>query len=237
MSSPPKPGIFITATGTGCGKTVVARALTAALCARGLRVAACKPIETGISGDPEPLAHDAIALATAAGDPTLAQHPNFYRAHPPLSPLGVTLASGQPAPRLDALSAAIADHARNRDFAVIEGAGGLLVPLDDRNTLADLAKQLAYPLLLVAPDRLGTLSHVLTAIESATSRALQLNAIVLTRLDALTDESTRSNAEILTRLTKLPVLTFPHAPNATDATLAQLAEASGLVTQTLRPNA
>lgn len=217
-------GLFITSASTSAGKTYVTRGLARSLGLRGRRVAALKPIETGCM----PAALDALALATAAHEPGLAEAGCFYRAALPLAPYAVELATGQDPPDV----AAIANHAHaleaDYDRILIEGAGGLLAPIDRRRSMADLAAALDYPLLLVAPDRLGVLSYVLTAAEAARSRGLSILAIVLTQLDfELSEASYETNALILSERLALPVLRFPHVPDDDDA-LASAAISCGL---------
>ncbi|HEX4353294.1 MAG TPA: dethiobiotin synthase, partial [Polyangiales bacterium] len=140
------------------------------------------------------------------------------------------LATGQAPPHI----AGIVRHARTRereyDYVLIEAAGGLLVPIDETRTTADLARELGYPLLMVAPDRLGVLSHVLTACESAHARDLSVIALVLSPLgDTMrADPSPQTNASILERRLGIPVLRFPIAPNDDDA-LAAAAISCGLL--------
>lgn len=218
------PGVFVSATGTGAGKTFVARGLTRALVRRGHRVAAVKPIETGCA--PDPL--DAIALARAARRPELAHQPDFYRATRPLAPYAATLEGELPPPPLPELAAAIDRAAVDASFLLVEGAGGLLVPLDPTTAIADLIRALELPLLLVAPDALGVLSSTLTALESATSRSLAIAAIVLARHASSADPSVRTNETILRSRTGLPVLPFPATADDDDA-LADAALECGLV--------
>src|SRR5690606_16359765 len=135
----------ISATGTGVGKTYVTRALAAALRLAGRRVAALKPIETGFT---ELEASDAYQLARACGRPELAEYPGFYRAKTPLSPYAVALEGEMPSPTVRALVDAIHQAARGAELTLIEGAGGLLVPLDRRQTIADLVAALGLPMLL-----------------------------------------------------------------------------------------
>jgi dethiobiotin synthetase len=217
------PGLFVTATGTGVGKTFVSRALTAALHAEGRVVAALKPIETGFS---DPSASDAQALARACARPELASAHLFYRARPPLAPWAATLSGAPPPPPLPDLVRAIEAAGEGADFCLIEGAGGLLVPYDAEHTLADLALALSLPLLLVACDQLGVLSHVLTAHESAARRGLRVAAIVLVATDR-PDPSSATNARILEQRTGTPVLRFPRVADD-DRALARAAESSGL---------
>ncbi|HEX7481151.1 MAG TPA: dethiobiotin synthase [Polyangiales bacterium] len=218
-------GLFITATGTSCGKTHVSRAITLAWREQQRSVAALKPIETGCM----PRALDATQLADDAGDAALASLPDLYRAALPLSPYAVTLETGQRAPDLPAIAARIRELAAFHDLTVVEGAGGLLVPLDATRTIADLAQLLRYPLLLVAPDALGVLSHVLAAHECARARSLEVAAVILvqTRLDS-SDPSPATNQRVLAERLAAPVLRFPHTSN-TPTALIRAAHESGLV--------
>jgi dethiobiotin synthetase len=218
--------LFITSTGTAAGKTFVTRALSRALCLRGQSPAALKPIETGCT--PAPL--DAQALARAACDISLADAGAFYRAADALSPYAIELVRGTAQPDLPG----IVTHARTfestHSHILVEGAGGLLVPLSATLNMADLAQQLGYPLMFVAEDRLGVLSHLLSAIECARTRHLGVAAIVLTQLQPESaDSSCPTNARILRELTALPVFAFPHERDD-DGALAAAAERSGLMT-------
>jgi dethiobiotin synthetase len=193
--------LFVTATGTGAGKTQLARGLTLAARRRGRRVVAVKPIETGC----DPLPADALALAAACGRPELARDAAFHRGRAALSPHAALLGGEPPVPPLDALVSRIRALGEGADDIVVEGAGGLLVPLDAHRTMADLAAALGYPVCIVAPDALGVLSHALTAVESARARALPLVMLVLSRT-AGPDPSTARNRSILAeRLEPLPV--------------------------------
>jgi dethiobiotin synthetase len=217
-------GVFVTSTGTSSGKTFVARALTRALVLAGKRVAALKPIETGCV----PFPQDALALAAAAGNSSLAYAAAWYRAAPPLAPYAVTLATGEPAPAFEAIVAHTKAFESAYDRVVVEGAGGLLVPLDRERSMADLARAIGYPLLLVASDELGVLSHVFTSCEAARSRELPLTAVILTRVAAESDPSRASNCQILRERLDLPVLQFPHVPDD-DSALASAAVSCGLL--------
>lgn len=219
-------GLFITATGTGVGKTFLTRGLARALCTRGNTVAAIKPLETDCH--PRPL--DAHALARACGRPDLAENPDLYRVPPPLAPYAATLAGEPPPPDPADLASTVHRLAHAADVVLVEGAGGLLVPLDATHTMADLGRALAMPLLLVTRDGLGVLSHTLTAVESARARSLPIAAVVLTRHTATdADPSLETNARILReRFAPIPVLSFPSSADDDDA-LARAAEAAGLL--------
>src|SRR5262245_42420004 len=145
-------GVFVTGTDTGVGKTVVACALVRALRARGVAVAAMKPIETGV-GVAGPA--DAIALREAAAldVPLEDVCPQLFAL--PAAPLAAARAEC----RVVDLAAIDAAHARTRarcELLVMEGAGGLLVPVTEQLAMADLAARYALPLWIVARAALGT---------------------------------------------------------------------------------
>jgi dethiobiotin synthetase len=220
-----KLGAFVTATGTGAGKTYVTRGIARSLRRRGTQPIALKPFETGV--DPDPL--DALALANACGLPQLATEAAFYRARAPLAPYAASLQHAIAAPDLARIARRIEELASAADSVWIEGAGGLLVPLDAQNSIADFAARLAWPVLLVAPDQLGVLSHVLTAIEAAERRGLTIAAVVLAQLARNPDDSsTRTNARILEERLMRPILRFEHCRDDDDE-LADAAEACGVL--------
>lgn len=239
---PPRlpPGLFIAATGTAAGKTFVTRALAAELTRTGTRVAALKPIETGFSPGSTPLPAavsdsgttpipDALRLGIACGRSDLANAAGFYRAALPLAPYAAALASGDSPPEIGALSQAIATAALGSQAVLVEGAGGLLVPLDRQRTIADLIAALDLPILLVAQNTLGVLSHILTAVESIDRRNLGLAAIVLVDHTASADDpSRRHNRAILQERLPYSVLAFPACAD-TDADLARAANQAGLI--------
>ena len=216
-------GLFISGTATGVGKTYGTRALAAALRAGGKRVAALKPVETGFTSLE---ASDAFAIARASGRPELATAPGFYRAKPPLSPYGAMLEGEPRPPSVPSLVDAIHHASRGTELCLVEGAGGLLVPLDVRDTMADLVAALGLPLVLVATNVLGVLSTMLSAAESARHRGIELRGVVLVD-SADPDLSARNNARILDERLGAPVFEFPRTENSDEA-LAVAASASGL---------
>lgn len=154
-------GWFITGTDTGVGKTEVALALIAALQARGLRVAAMKPVASGCVSTVDGLRNDdALRLQRQAALRQPYETVNPYAFAAPIAPhlaaaaAGVRIDCAQIAAGLGVLSAAA-------DVVIVEGAGGWLVPLDDQTTMADLAARLHLPVILVVGMRLGCLNHAL----------------------------------------------------------------------------
>jgi dethiobiotin synthase len=189
-----------------------------------MRIAAVKPMETGC----DPVPQDAVALANACGDPSLAQRSGFYRARLPASPYAVELESEQVAPNVHDLERALVDVAADYQGVLVEGAGGLFVPINRTEVLADLVHALELPVLLVATDRLGVLSHVLASVEAATQRGIRIAALVLNRnqIDTADDPSLRTNRLILAQRLDFPVIEFP---NIARADLADAASSTGLL--------
>lgn len=193
-------GIFLTGTDTGVGKTATGTALVAAARARGWDWGAAKPVESGCEGGPPA---DASAYAALTGDPLAQVCP--FRLDAPLAPGIAALREGRSFTLEDCV-AAVTQVAARHDVVVVEGAGGLLVPLTPAgDTVADLIAALKLPVVLVAADRLGTLNHAALSAHLLTARGLPCLGIVL-NATANPDPSTESNAAWLPRLTGLPLL-------------------------------
>jgi dethiobiotin synthetase len=208
-------GAFITATGTGVGKTWLAAALASACVQRGKHVAAIKPMETGV--DPDPL--DALALARACGDESLANAAGLYRAKEPLAPYAIEKRGGPSIGSLRALAKRVRELASDTDYAIVEGVGGVLVPLDREHTVADFAALLDLQTVLVARNALGVLSYTLTAVEALRKRKISVRAIVLNHLDRSykDDLSRSSNADVLAdHIPRIPILRAPRVQNPGD---------------------
>lgn len=169
------PGVFVTGTDTGVGKTVVACALAERLAARGVDVGVMKPIETGV-GAQGPL--DAIALAEAAdtADPLEVVCP--VRLELPAAPDVAAAAEGR-AIDFAAIRSAFAALRERHELVIVEGAGGLLVPIAPDYAMADLAAELGLPLLVVARGRLGTVNHTRLTLEVAAARGLPVAGVVV----------------------------------------------------------
>ena len=190
-------GLFVTATDTGVGKTEVACALVAAARAAGLDAVGMKPAQSG--GSPgEPTDADRLRAASGEVEPLEALCPYSFAA--PLAPAVAARAEGREVsfPRLVEVSRALA--ARHAAI-VVEGAGGLLVPLTERETFADLAVALALPVVVVARAGLGTVNHTALTVEALRRRGLAVAAIVLNRTAPAEDPSVPHNAAEIARLT------------------------------------
>ncbi len=208
-------GLFVTGTDTGVGKTYVTCALARGLRAAGVDVGVMKPIETGV---PPTGPEDARALQRASGveDPLELICP--VRFSLPASPEAAAQAEGRSVSRAD-LRKAFEFLARRHEFMLVEGAGGLLVPLDPHHDMADLVRELDLPLLVVARGRLGTVNHTRLTLEVAETRGLEVFGVVISHASADETEGERRNLEGLrSRLGARLVLELPHRTADTDST-------------------
>lgn len=212
-------GCFITGTDTGVGKTVLAGAVLASLRARGERVRALKPVITGLCDPTDPdWPHDHQLLAQAAGCD--AQEVMLVGYQPPVSPHLAAQLSGRPLVLGDLISA-IESAVRVGEFAVVEGVGGLLVPLSEEHSVRDLALGLGLPMVIAARPGLGTINHTLLTLEAARAAGLDVAGVVLTPWPAAPDTIQRSNRETIARLGAVEVAGLPHVARGDPALLAR----------------
>lgn len=196
----------VTGTDTGVGKTVVSCALTAALVRRGMRVAAMKPVETGMAfDDPD---RDGARLARAAKDDRLeVVAPLTYP--DPVAPLVAGRRAHRPVD-LERLDASFREASRDRDVIIVEGAGGILVPITDRLSYDGLFARWALAPIIVAANRLGVINHVRLTIAAARAAGLEPRAVVLNAAaPTLTDASLPDNARVIADLERVPVCELP----------------------------
>jgi dethiobiotin synthetase len=199
-------GLFVTATDTGVGKTIVASAIAATLAARRQRVGVFKPAVTGLTEVEAPLPDHELLLASAQSGQSPADVAP-YRFDPPVSPhLAAELADVTIRPEL--ILAAAGRAAINTDALIVEGVGGLLVPLTPAYLIRDLAVDLGLPLVIVARPGLGTINHTLLSLDAARAARLEVAAVVLTPWPEEPDEIERSNLETIASLGRTPVHTL-----------------------------
>jgi dethiobiotin synthetase len=226
-------GCFVTGTDTGAGKTILAAALCAAIRATGARAAAYKPVVTGVAEPPgtreaaAPGAHEAAAPGTGDAGPAGVAAGAWPADHellasvtgarprdvcartfaPAVSPhLAAELAGV--ALSLDELVAAAAHAAAGADALVVEGVGGLLVPLSEEHDVRDLAVALGLPVVVAARPGLGTINHSLLTIEAARSAGLDVRAVVLTPWPEQPTVMQRSNRDTIARRGAVDVATL-----------------------------
>ena len=202
--------ILVTGTDTGIGKTVVAAALVLGLRDRGVRAVGFKPVETGL-GD-ESASDVAILAAASAADEPLAEP--LLQLGEPLAPAvaadraAKSLDTAQVEARLQALRAA-------GYSVVVEGAGGILVPLAWGYTALDLAERMGLEAVIVGRAGLGTLNHVTLTFEALRSRGVTVRGIVLNGRGEPPQLAEATNPAALARLVPdVPIVVIPrHATN------------------------
>ena len=213
-------GIFVTGTDTGVGKTVVAAGLAAAMKRAGYDVGVMKPIATGgrrrreglVSEDAEFLAH-------------VADVPEPLHVISPIvlaEPLAPTVAARRAGVTIDfdLLWRAWEEIAAAHEVVVVEGIGGLMVPITDQYRVADLARDFGafgMPLVVVTRPGLGTINHTILTVEAARGRGLDVRGLVINNLDADTAGiAEETNPAELARETDLPILAVVPRDGETD---------------------
>jgi dethiobiotin synthetase len=218
--------LLITGTDTGVGKTVVSCGLAAALAARGLRVGVCKPAETGCStdGDGARLAQDARLLQYFSGCEADLAAICPYRLRDPLAPL---LAARREGVSIDVnvLEAAYRRMASGHDLTIVEGAGGLLVPVAPGHDYAGLAARLGLTVVVVVASRLGAINHALLTIRHARSLGLNVAGYIANFIRPDADLAADTNVAMLRELLGPPlgVVPFMDSIEATEASRRRLA--------------
>lgn len=173
--------LFVTATGTDIGKTFVTAGLIRHLRAAGRAVAAIKPVVSGF--DPGAWRDsDPAVLLDALGRPATAEELDAispWRFKAPLSPHTAAQHEGRAIAFQEVAEFCRRAMASRRGILLIEGVGGIMVPLDDRHTVLDLMSVLRTPIVLLAGSYVGTISHTLTALEVLARRNLNIAAVVI----------------------------------------------------------
>ena len=161
----PPRGVFVTGSDTGVGKTVVSAVL-----ARAWDADYWKPVQTGLAEDPG----DTQAVRDLAGLPEERLHAPRYGLQAPLSPDAAAAAEGV---RIGLGDFALPASARP---VVVEGAGGVLVPLNEQALMIELIARLGLPAVVAAQDRLGAINHTLLTLEALRARRIEVLGVVLT---------------------------------------------------------
>ena len=216
---PALPGLFVIGTDTAVGKTRIAAGIARVLCRQGRRVGVLKPVATSAELQPDGgwQSPDATLLSEAIGGDVSPSR---------IAPI---VLAGDVAPCVAArLAGHVLDHAEvvrstieaiawwgeRCEALIVEGVGGLLCPLAEDSTVADLAVTLDYPLVIVARRGLGTLNHTLLTVEVARLRGLRIAGVVLNGAEPTTNpvaEATNPD-ELTRRLGRIPILAdLPHA--------------------------
>ena len=217
--------MFITGTDTGVGKTTVACALVRGLRSRGFRVAVMKPVASGAVATAGGLRNaDALALMEAAG--TTADYPdvNPYCFEPAISPhiaakeAGIEVDTSVIRRKFDALAA-------ESDWVVVEGAGGWFAPINEHQTMADLAWALSVPAVMVVGLKLGCLNHAQLTRLGVEAQGVQLAGWIASAVDPDMMRVAANLAALERLLGEPPLAVLPYVADAgAPLALTQLAE-------------
>ncbi len=216
----PTPGLFITGTDTNVGKTVATCAIAAALRNSGSRVGVCKPIASGCRNEREGLvSDDAEAIAHFADCRAPLNVINPVRYLPPVAPSVAIEQSGQPIDDA-AIRHSLNTLSANHDVLLVEGVGGIMVPLDDKRTVIDLARMVGYPVVVVCRPNLGTLNHTALTCQAIRGAGLRLAGLVINGyVTDNHDASIADNPRWLAKQNKTKVLaTLPQGDNVSPHT-------------------
>jgi dethiobiotin synthetase len=209
------PGVFVTGTDTGVGKTVVAAAIARSATDAGLRVHVFKPAVSGLA-ELNGVPPDHVLLRTAAGSRQTDDEIAPYRYQRPLSPhLAAQLAGEAIEPERLRIQAGLAGE--GADLLVCEGVGGFMVPLERSYLVRDLARDLAYPVVIAASPGLGTINHTLLTIDAVRQAGLPLAEVVLTPWPEQPGDLERSNRETIAKLGEVHVEVLPRLDLASPA--------------------
>lgn len=203
-------GIFITGTDTGVGKTFAAAAIARTLKNRGIKVGIMKPVTSGCTEcDGRLVSDDAELLAWGAGIATVTPDMAPYLLHKPLAPSEAASADGV---RISFPTIKDAYHrlCQQYDFIIVEGAGGLMVPLAGGLLVADLISALQLPALVVTRPNLGTINHTLLTTFGAKQMGITVSGVIINNYPEQPDEAEAYAPHLLGSLAGAPILgVFP----------------------------
>jgi len=201
-----KAGIFITGTDTDVGKTVVAAGLAMALKARGIKVGVMKPVATGCHGtDNRLISYDAVYLWEAAENeyPALTSPSRFRN---PLSP-HVASSIEKREVKVQSIHRAFKELQKHYDFVIVEGVGGLLVPITKDYFVTNLIREFQLPLLIVSHAGLGAINHTLLTIDAALIRGFEIKGVIFNRVPKTNLSLAEiTNPKVIHELTQVPIL-------------------------------
>lgn len=200
-------GIFITGTDTGVGKTYIAERIAVELRAHGLDVGVMKPAETGCRlRDGRLIPGDALRLMSAAECKDSLELVNPYRFRQPVAP---AVAAGIIKEKIDPkkIIAAYRTLSARHEFMIVEGAGGIMVPLSACYAFRDLAHAIELPVVIVARPGLGTINHTLLTILALQERRIAITGIIINYVDERrAGLAERTNPSVIMEMSKIKVL-------------------------------
>ncbi|MBW2616805.1 MAG: dethiobiotin synthase [Deltaproteobacteria bacterium] len=200
-------GIFVTGTDTGIGKTVIAAGLAGALKAKGVDVGVMKPVATGAIKTAGGLVSDDVRFLMDVADCTDDwELVNPVTLEPPLSPLQACMADGCEI-QLERIQQAYLELSNRHDFIVVEGIGGILVPIKEGYFVSHMIRDLGVPAVIVARPGLGTINHTLLTIKEARRMSLKLKGFIINWMrEQKAGYAETTNPELIKNLSHIPLL-------------------------------
>ncbi|UCE62590.1 MAG: dethiobiotin synthase [Nitrospirota bacterium] len=201
-------GLFITATDTGVGKTVVVAALALALKQKGVNVAVMKPIESGLHSS-QPETSDAERLRGLVMPTQALESVSLYRLAHPLAPLAAARMAGVTID-VSSITSAYQELSYHHDLILVEGVGGVMAPISPESTVRDLIRVLGLPSLLVGRAGLGGINHILLGLEALHAHNIEVVGIVFNHSTQEPDSETQklqhhSTIDLVRELRDVPV--------------------------------
>jgi dethiobiotin synthetase len=219
-------GVFVTATDTGVGKTIVSAVIARLLLKRNIRVGVMKPVTSGcreVNG--LLVSEDACILAHGAGIPEVSDEMAPYRLRLPIAPSAAAANEGVDID-FRHIQSSYARLADSHDFLIVEGAGGLMAPLTDRLLISDLIEYLSLPALVVARPDLGTVNHTLLTCFAAKQLGIDVRGLVISNYPEPPGIVVESGRGLIDSIADVPLLAvLPHAEgNSPESIVHDLAE-------------
>ncbi len=200
-------GVFITGTGTGVGKTAVAAGLAWALRKRGIDIGVMKPFATANKiFSKKYRSRDTAVLARAAGttEPDHELNPFFYQLA--ASPLMASRSRNEPPVDIAKAVQSLNSLAGKHDFTIVEGIGGIMVPLTESEYVIDFAKSVSLPVVIVSQPMLGTLNHTLLTVMACQKFGLDVRGIIINKMPKKPSIIEQKTPKVIEELSGVPVL-------------------------------
>ena len=220
-------GIFVTGTDTGVGKTVVAVGIAVALREKGFDVGVMKPVESGcVRENGRLIPEDAVLLRDTAGCNDELEMINPYALEHPLAPAIAAELEGVEI-SLSTIKRAYETLASRHQLVIVEGAGGALVPLTGEHSMADMAKELRIPMLIVCGAHLGVINQTLLTEYYAEHEGISVVGVIMKNVSQARGPAEMTNPDAVRRWVRVPFLgTIPYLRNLTTEALGSAVEAN-----------
>jgi len=207
-------GIFITGTDTGVGKTVIAAGIVGLLKESGIDVGVMKPIQSGaIKKNNRLISPDAEFLMRAGGIKDRRDLIVPFSADAPLSP-NIAFKLKNRKIRPEKIFNSFSTLSKKHDFMIVEGIGGISVPILDNYLVIDLIKDLGLPAVIVARAGLGTINHTLLTVKAAKDKGIEVAGIVINNYPKMPGICEKTNPEIISKIGQIPVIgLMPYVKN------------------------